>query len=489
VAASEESTELKSAGRGVLWITAAKGYFMVAGYAIEFGLARLLGVDVFGVYKLVVGGISVLDNTIVTGTIQGVSKFTSEDETRADAVKRAGLRMQLLVGGGAAAGFAALAPLLARFWADASLVPLLRLSSIIVFCYAFYSVFVGSANGLRRFHVQAGLDMTYSTLRATLTLGLAALGLGATGAIGGFAAASATILAIAAVWVGPGRTGPPFATRRLAGFTGRLLLYTFLLNLLMLVDLFVLKRAASWTATGTYAAAQTLARIPYQGILSISFVVFPLVSRAAFEQDAARARTYVGQTLRASLILCAALAAVFVACPAGLLRLLYRKDEFLGAEAPLVVLAPGQVLFALLVIGNTILNAAGRTRDALVAVLATCLLAAAAATVAVSIAPPDRVALYTALGQTASMAVGFALVMLRLRKRLGAALPPITALRVALAFVVAVAVGRLLPDGGLAATAIQCAAAFAAFGVTLVLLGELGASDLGRIRRLLGRSG
>ena len=484
---AEGPSDVRTAGRGVLWITAAKAYFMVAGYAIEFGLARLLGVDVFGVYKLVVGGISVLDNTIVTGTIQGISKFTSEDEARADAIKRAALRMQLLVGGGAAAGYALLAPLLASFLGDASLTPLLRLSCVVVFCYAFYSVFVGSANGLKRFHVQAGLDMTYSTLRAALTLGLAAIGLGAKGAIGGFAAASALILAVAAVWVGPGRGGEPFPARRLGAFTGRLLLYTLLLNLLMLVDLFVLKRAASWAATGTYAAAQTLARIPYQGIISIAFVVFPLVSRAVFDQDSERARAYVGQTMRATLLFCAALAAVFVACPAGLLRLLYHREEFLSAEPALVILAPGHVMFALIVIGNTILNAAGRTRDALASVAGTCALAAGAVSAAVFLSAEDRVSVAAAAAQTSSMAVGLVVVLLCLRRRFSAGLPFATSLRSAAALVAAIAVGRMIPDGGAVRTLIECALAFATFVGTLALLREFTGEDRTRLRRILGR--
>jgi O-antigen/teichoic acid export membrane protein len=484
--AETADSDVRAAGRGVVWIAAAKGTFMVAGYAIEFGLARLLGVSLFGVYKLVVGGISVLNNTVVTGTIQSVSRFTSEDEARADAVKRAAFRLQLLVGGGVAIGYVLLAPVLARFWNDTTITPLLRLSAVIVFCYAFYAVFVGSANGLRRFHVQAGLDMTYSTLRAALTLGLAALTLRAAGAVGGFAAASALILGIAALWVGPGRAGPRFPARRLGSYGGQLLLYTLLLNLLMLVDLFILKRRASWTDAGTYAAAQTLARIPYQGVLSLAFVAFPLVSRAAFDQDAERTRAYVEQTMRATLLFCTAAAAVFVACPRGLLALLYRKPEFLRAEPALVLLAPGQVLFALIVVGNTILNAAGRTRDALATVAVTCALAASAVGAAVFLAG-GRVLVPAAASQTAAMAVGFTMVVMQLRRRFSAALPAGTALRVILAFSLAVLAGHLVPDGGAVRTLAECALAFATFCVVLAALREFTSQDLARLRRIVGR--
>src|SRR5512138_1678383 len=111
-----------AAGRGVIYIALAKLYFMVAGYVIYFILPRLFHSEVlWGNYLLVIGLVSVIDNVIVTATIQAVSKFTAPDESHADAVKRAGLRMQLLLGGGLAVAYVAAAPLVARWEKDSSL--------------------------------------------------------------------------------------------------------------------------------------------------------------------------------------------------------------------------------------------------------------------------------------------------------------------------------------------------------------------------------
>ena len=79
--------------------------------------------------------------------------------------------------------------------------------SPIPFLYSLYSVFIGSANGLRRFHVQAGFDISFSTIKTVLLLGGAAV-LGVAGALGGFVAAAAVILVAAAVVIGwPSRRG------------------------------------------------------------------------------------------------------------------------------------------------------------------------------------------------------------------------------------------------------------------------------------------
>src|SRR5262249_20515939 len=182
---------------------------MAAAAASEFVLPHLFPAatraDWFGLYKVVVWIVSVVNNVIVTVTIQSVSKFVAEDEVREGQVVRAGFRLMLPVGLLAAGGFALAAPLIAHFEADRALVPYLRIAAVIPLGYAVYSVFIGVANGRREFHKQAALDCTFSTLRAALVLGLAATGFGLAGALSGFASASLAIIAVAALFVRPRR--------------------------------------------------------------------------------------------------------------------------------------------------------------------------------------------------------------------------------------------------------------------------------------------
>ena len=107
------------------------------------------------------------------GTIQGVSKLTAEDDARAGAVQRAGLRLQARAGAADRAGCCSWArrssptlyktPRLSLYFRIAALIPLL---------YAIYAVFVGSANGLRRFRTQASFDVGFSTMKTVLLLAL-----------------------------------------------------------------------------------------------------------------------------------------------------------------------------------------------------------------------------------------------------------------------------------------------------------------------------
>ena len=93
----------------------------------------------------------------------------------------------------------------------------------------------------------------------------------------------------------------------------------------------------------------------------VTFVIFPLVSRATFAEDREATRVYVTQTLRYALILVAAMGIVLAARPAALLgRHLHGRAYVAGAPA-MPILVGGECCLALLAVACAILNAAGRT--------------------------------------------------------------------------------------------------------------------------------
>lgn len=493
-----------SAGRGVLYIAVAKLYFMIAGYAIYFTLPRLLGSDAaWGDYLLVIGLVSVIDNVIVTGTIQGVSKFTSQAEGLADAVKRSALAVQLLLGGAVAGLYFVAAPWVASWEKDSSLTGLYRVSAGIIFCYALYAVFVGSVNGLRHFGKQASLDIGFATMRAAAILGAAAAGLGVAGAVSGFVGAAATILIISALWVRLPRGPERFPHRQLTAFMLRLFVYTLTLNLTMRADLFLLKRLAvdmvggggasaaraASALAGYYGTAQSLAFIPYQAILAVAFVIFPLVSRSTFDQDLATTQLYIRQTLRLSLVFVAAVAAVLMANPQGLVVIPYPTRYAVAAPA-LRILAGGMVLFSMFTIVNTILNGAGRTRDTIISgalsfgatVGSNLLLVPRAAT-------PHAALELAAWATSSSMALGLLVSTFFLYRRFRAAFPLLTVLRTLLAMAIAMAVGHVLPDLGKVVTLGESMLIFVLFFVVLALLGEFRREDVAKFARVFRRGG
>jgi stage V sporulation protein B len=325
--------------------------------------------------------------------------------------------------------------------------------------------------------------------------------------VGAWVAAAGAILVIAAVWVGPPRSLRGGDVRPMATFLGGVALYLILINLLMSVDQLLLKRLSTeWflahpdlvaagkdasdmadQQVGFYRAVQNLARLPYQLLIAATFVVFPLVSRATFEHDLDKTRRYVRTTLRYSLIFSALMGAVLAAKPTGLMLVPYGAEYAVGGPA-LAVLALGNVAFAVFTIAGTILNSAGRTRDAVTVAFVTLASSTVALWIGIPRAVPGETMLLTCGAATAAaMAVGALASGWLLVRRFGAFVRPLTLVRVGLATVAAIALGRVLPSAGKLVTLAEAAACAAAFVVVLVATCELGRADVAAIRGGLRR--
>jgi O-antigen/teichoic acid export membrane protein len=488
------------AGRGALFIGFAKLYFMFTGSLQRFALPHVIGdAAAFGAFGVVNNLISIVNNTVVQATIPAISKFTAEDERRADAVKRAGLRMQLVVGGIPALIFFLGAPLLARFEKAPDYVGYFRIAAAIPFLYALYALFVGSANGLRRFRTQATFDVSFSTVKTVLLLGLA-VAWGVSGAFLGFAAAAVVILIIAARVMGVPRQKaradePTVSAWRLGGFMGAMVAYTLLLNLALNYDQPLLRRLAgdvvdghrAGILAGHYDGLRTVALLPYQALLVITFVVFPLVSRSTFINDREATRTYVNQTLRYALMLVAAMGVCLAARPGTLLAIAYPRDYSEGAAA-LPVLVLGECCLAMLAVACAILNAAGRATAAIVLMAITVGVGVGSAYVLVPQASPGPAMLMAQATATAIGAgAGFIGVIVYLRRGLGGGLPPTSALRVVVSAALAATVGHFLPAHGKILGLLAIAAVGAIYLGGLLATGELGAADRAKLARILRR--
>ncbi len=494
-----------SAGRGLVFITAAKLWFMVAGYVVQFALPRALGSPArYGVWVVVLSVLSPVNNVMVQATIQGVSKFTSEIEERQGAVMRAALKLQSVLGGGVALAFFLMAPLISWFEHDTTLTPYLQLATGVALAYAFYAVFVGAANGRKEFHKQAGLDMTYSTLRCLLVVGAAALTHSVLAAVGGFVGAAFVVLLVSFFVVGLGKPSTqPFDVKVLGRFFSGVAFYLLIVNLLMFTDGLLLKRVVTeWaqgrhladpaayanTQAGFYGAVQNVARIPFQLILAVTYVIFPLISKSTFDNDVDKTRGYVRNTMRYSLVAAALFAAVIAARPEATMRLFYKPEYSVGSHA-LGALVLGYVFFSLFNIAGTIINGSGRTWPTTVIGVVT--LAATVAAEWIGI----RVALQTghdplfvaAVATAATMGLGVLLSGAYLWRTFGAALPPLTVVRVAAAYAAALGAGwawnraGILP--GKVGTLVSSSAIGVVFLVVCVVTGELRPSELGRLRK------
>ena len=537
--AAPKQDTARVAGRGFLFIAFAKLYFMISGFGLNILLPRFLergarriveaglgagrtvaqvGQALYGDYGVVNRFTSVLNNTVVTATIQAVSKYVAEDERGAPAVRALALRMQAVIGFLLSGAYALAAGLIARYaYNDPDLARYFRIAAVILFAYSIYAVFIGYLNGTTRFSRQAGFDMTFSTVKVGSMLGVALLGYGVDALFAAFGAAAVFICIAAAVVVGVRRGDarrdlPPGVLLRA---WGTIAAYNLVINLLLAVDLSVLKWAAAGAAvglpadvvqdlssslSGIYFGVLNWSTIPYQAVLAVAFVVFPLVSRSTFDQDREGTKAYITNTLRYALLLVGLIGIVFAASPTELLRILNKEYE-VGSTALTISIA-GQVGLALFSIANAILIAAGRMGTALGIAVATAVadLVSNALVVprfirllpaAPGVAPAfDPVALTAGAAATApALGLGALLGLWALSRSFGAALPFATAGRVLLVGGVLVAACHFGPHFGLVLTVGKSILVMGAYLGGLFVLREFGPEDRARFARVVRRGG
>jgi O-antigen/teichoic acid export membrane protein len=474
------------AGRGTIYITAAKLWFMVTGYGIAITLTYLLTPEDYGIYKVVINTVSIINAVIVTGTYQTVSKYIAQEEAKADSVKAKALALQVYVGGAATLAFFLLAPVVAHFLNDSRLTNYLRLASLITLSYSFYSVYTGYFNGQRKFLQQAAIDAAYSSLKLIFIIAFVWLGFGVTGGVGGFALAAVCVLALAAILArGGGRKGE-VKPGELFKFQSYLLLFTFVLTLLQKVDLMLIKSLSSPEAriasenAAFYGASIDVANLTYQIIISVTFVIFPLVSQSTFQDDRNRTRTYISNTLRYSIMIMALTATLFSANAKEVLGVIYR-DVYQTGSGALSIVAFGMLFFGLLYVLTTIISASGRPAVSLLVGVTT--LGASIALNAVLI--PRFGLVGAASATTAAMAAGVIAACAHLGKEFGVLMPLWSALRIAVCAAAIYGASLLFSTSSKPLIVAKLVALSVAYVVALIVSREVGRDDLRMIAQVI----
>jgi stage V sporulation protein B len=308
------------------------------------------------------------------------------------------------------------------------------------------------------------------------------------GGVSGFALAAVAVLAVAAV-IGRGKAKQgDVSGGQLFKFQSYLLLFTFVLTLLQKVDLMLIKALSSRDATiasdnaAYYGAAIDLANISYQIIISVTFVIFPLVSRSTFEEDRNRTQSYIINTLRYSLMIMALTATLFSANAGEVLRVVYPAVYQAGTEA-LGIVAFGMLFFGLLYVLTTIISASGRPAVSLL--IAAITLGASALLNALLI--PKYGLAGAAIGTTASMLAGVFVASVYVRTRFGRLVSIASAARIVACAGVIYAISRFIAPASKIMILAQLAGLALCYFALLLITGEIGRKDLKLLERVAGR--
>ncbi len=502
-----QETGLNARSRvGLVAITGAKLWFLVTGFLQPIFLTVALGPTGYGRYGAVLSAISILNNVVVAGSIQAMSRSVTRHGTPAI---RHGLTIHAVTGLLMALLILATAPLIGDWWLrNPALTPMLRLASVITASYCLYAALVGVFNGRQRFVSQAALDVIFATLRTTLIIVFARSVYQVFGAVGGFVLASVLIVAIASVMLAFSKTTPAELAERprtepqsfrvflteYSRFFAPVLLYQVTLNLVLQSDVLlmqgVLVRLGQRTLdevtalVGIYKSVQNFAFLPYQVLVAVTFVLFPVVTKAAQDGHIEQTRAVFRSALRFAFLLLGLMLSVLAGMPRGVLRVVYPASFAPGAVA-LRWLSLGQGCFALLVLGLTVILAMGRTFAATALMSLTLTTVVVGNCVGLIVVPVGNASLFAAaVGTSTGCAIGLACTMMYLHRLLGSFVPMKTAARALVCSLIAAIVAGVMPIHSKLSAITAAMVTVLVFVATILASGEL---QLDERQRMLSR--
>jgi stage V sporulation protein B len=238
---------------------------------------------------------------------------------------------------------------------------------------------------------------------------------------------------------------------------------------------------------GVYRACELFAFLPYQLLLSITQVLFPMLARAKAEGDPLRVRLYVERGARLAAVACGMMVSVLVAMPESVLRFTYSAEIAERGAHTLRVLAVGQGAYTMLAIATTVLASLGRERKAalitfgaLLAVVVGCVVLTGQATFG------EHQLEATAIGTSVGLAVTLLVAAFHVKKETGGFVPVMAAGRILGAMVIAGTLGSLIPRTGRVLTPAAAVLVALVYLLVLAVSRELTGKDAHALRGLRG---
>lgn len=349
---------------GAVSLMAAQAVVLVLGYATHLWIGRVLGPAPYGVYGIVLSIQTILGLFLTLGVPMAISRFVAQDERHAQSILRQGLRIQLTFAVILAALTALASPLLARALGDAPLTSLIRFVALVLLLQAGYPIYIQFFSGMHRFNKQAALTSLYAVAKLAGALSLIYF-LGVYGAFAGFAIGGIIAAFIGWAWTRHvGGTKPhKLSLNSFLSFAGTYVLILFCLQLLISLDLFMVKAILKDdTQAGYYNSAVTLSRISYMLLQSLTFILLPSVSALTKPgADHDRAAIFIKDTIRYIIALIVPSVALAAVTSKSLIHLFF-STEYTPASTPLSILMVGVGALGFFLLLANIVAGAGKSK-------------------------------------------------------------------------------------------------------------------------------
>jgi O-antigen/teichoic acid export membrane protein len=115
---------------------------------------------------------------------------------------------------------------------------------------------------------------------------------------------------------------------------------------------------------GNYLTVTTISRIPFQIVISITFIIFPFISKLSILKDDLVIKSYIETSLRYSVLISAPFVILISAYPSLFLKIIYGSN-FVENSVYLSILVVGVFFLALFMINITIITASGNPQKSM----------------------------------------------------------------------------------------------------------------------------
>lgn len=326
---------MTSALSGSLYLSLAQGVFALSGYAVNVGLARILGPEVYGQYGVTLSVLIWLEILLSFGLATATTKMAAESPESARAIARTAIQWTVACSVILFLLVLLFSGFVGQWLSDGRISILLKIASVDLLFYGAMKVMMAVQNGVRRYARTAWIIVLYAICKVVLILGFTVLGWGVEWALAGNFLASLVGLAVGLSLMGPLGRRPMEKAWLSPAFKISLpaTLWAICIILLMSTDVWAAKAIIGGSEMGYYVAAGALAKLIYFLSTGIRMIVLPEISTQMVQGGYQRAGKFFTRMIVIFLPLMLGLLLVMAVFSEQIVILVYSETYL--ASAPL----------------------------------------------------------------------------------------------------------------------------------------------------------
>lgn len=318
--------------KGVLYYTIASSIFTLSSYVIHVVLARYWSPEIYGRFGVVLSILMISYMILGNGFPKAISKYTAENKNLAGAIRKAGMKAQMILALSISLPYFLLAKQLAILLNDITLTGYFRLSVLNILSWGICFIYIGSLNGMRQFGKEATVTIISSILRVPLVFLLVFMGFQVYGAIWGLLLGILIGIGVGGYFCRGNSTEGEvdiiglikFSIPALSAFMGT--------ELIMNIDLLFVKAILEDGAkAGFYTCAIMISKMVYFIFVAFSAILLPSISISMANNDLTLTKRYINQSLRYMLILLLPCTSIISASSKELISFLYTNVYIEGS--------------------------------------------------------------------------------------------------------------------------------------------------------------